>query len=141
MIQDKFILLPDGMESLEVQKNFDELLSDVESKTDLDVLDVMEALYQLADRQWHTYTILPAEYKKRVERWIGEHWLSSSLDFVRNVGFIAGSLGLPGLVHRLDADSRDPLLKDDVRREIINIVEELTPKIHDPYHDMPGRKS
>lgn len=137
MFQDKYILLPDGMDPLDVQKCFDELLSEAETSVNLQVCDVLEALYELADRQWHSYTILPAEYKNRVEQWLKGHWLPSSVEFVVRVAFIAGCIGLPGVLQLFEADSHNPHLREDVRKNMVSILEELKPIIHDPYHGMP----
>jgi len=137
VIQEKYRELPDGMEPAEVQKAFDGLFSEMATNAEPDVLDVVEALYQLADRQWHTYSVLPAEYKNRLEQWIDEHWLPTSLEFVMKVGFIAGSVGLPGVLSLLQTETRNHQLREEVRKAIVSMVEELTPKIHDPYHGMP----
>lgn len=95
MIHEKYNGLPDGLEPSEVRQTFDKLFAETSTDPNLEVMDVMEALYQLADRQWHTFSVLPPEHKERLERYISDHWQPTTLEFVVKVGFIAGSVGLP----------------------------------------------
>src|SRR5260221_238231 len=69
----RYMNLPDGMEVPDVASEFERLLSEAEQPGTFSV-PVAEALWQLADRQWHTYELLRPDLRSRVESWIQQHW-------------------------------------------------------------------
>lgn len=139
MIQDKYVALPNGMRPPEVQKAFDDLFAEIDADGQLKALDVLEAFYELADRQWHSYSILPSTYKQMVEEWIKSHWMPNSLEFITQTAFITGALGLPGILEMLQKEVGNPHLDPDVQSEIAGAVKEIGGKIDDPYSGMPKK--
>jgi hypothetical protein len=65
--------LPDSMDQKEVLHYIDELLSASDRQKD-DRGEVAEALYELAMRHWHTYEMMPSNYKDRIDEWIAQNW-------------------------------------------------------------------
>lgn len=125
--------LPDGMNATEVAREFERLLSEADQPGVLCV-SVAEALWQLADRQWHTYELLRPGLRARVEMWIQQHWLAD-LKFIEWIGGSAGMLGLAGVIPLLERTAREC---GDVglRQEIEETLSEIKPHIDDPYWSM-----
>ena len=136
MIYEKYNKLPDGMTSVDVKAAFDELFAEIKATAVLEIPDVLEAIFQLADRQWHTYSILSQEYKDKIEVWVSEHWQSNSLDYVEKAGFIAGAIGLPGVLFILQSELNNPQVREEVRTAILGIIHEIGATIDNPYHEM-----
>jgi hypothetical protein len=132
-----YMNLPDGMEAADVASEFEFLLAEAERPGVLCV-PVVEALWQLADRQWHTYELLRPDLLSRVEGWLRQHW-SSDPEFIRWVGGIAGQLGLPGVLPLLEGTARE-FSETQFGREISQTLREITPHIDDPYWSMRTQK-
>jgi len=125
--------LPDGMQAPDVASEFERLLSEAEEPGTLSV-PVAQALWQLADRQWHTYELLRPDLRSRVERWIQQHW-SPDPQFIKCVGGIAAQLGLPGVHPLLEKTARE-FSETQFGREIRQTLSEITPRFDDPYWGM-----
>lgn len=139
MLSDKYRDLPDGMDQHEVVKAFDELFRELADLPNLDDMDVLEAMYQLADRQWHAYEMLPMPYKERLQQWIDKHWHACDKMFVRKVGFIGGCVGLPGVLRRLEEELQNPEIPTDIRDEISKVTKDIQLAVDDPYFGMPKK--
>ena len=55
----------------ELEKYFIELIDLAEKVNRANDEKISEALYELSDRQWHTYEMLKDTIKERIENWIG----------------------------------------------------------------------
>ena len=128
-----YVSLPEGMEAPDVANEFERLLTDAEQPGILCV-PVVEALWQLADRQWHTYELLRPDLRSRVERWLQQHWLTDP-EFIKWVGGIAGSLGLPGVLPLLERTASE-FSETEFGREVQQTLREITPHIDDPFWSM-----
>ena len=61
----------------------------------LDILTMLEALCQLANRQWQAYAPLAIDVQQRVDEWLTVNWDSNSLTFLEAATSLVGLLGLP----------------------------------------------
>ncbi len=87
--------LPDAMDQALILQHFDELLR-IANGRQHDRDDIAQALFELADRYWHTYTMVPPDYKNRIEQWVADTWHDEALtrEYVETIAGIAGRLGL-----------------------------------------------
>jgi len=129
--------LPDGMDAADVACEFEQLLSEAEQPGVL-CIPVVEALWQLADRQWHTYELLRPDLRLRVTRWLQQHW-SSDPEFIKWVGGVAGNLGLAAIIPLLEQTAR-AFSETELGREIQETLREIGPHIEDPYWCMRTKK-
>ncbi|MEL7936727.1 hypothetical protein [Pseudomonas delhiensis] len=99
--------------------------------------EVLNALSELSDRQWNTYSVLNVSLKASIEDALFELWDGQDLRLAETIVSIVARLGL-GRVLRflsaLDASQVSP----DVLKEIHEAVEELIDNIDDPYSGMRG---
>jgi hypothetical protein len=106
--------LPDSMAPADLAVLFNELLESPPS----DPVVVVNALYQLADRQWHTYDPLSPTLQQRVDAWMMDNWLSSSLPFTVAATSVIGHLGLPrswANIQTLANNTSDPDIASELR--------------------------
>ena len=125
--------LPDGMDAPDVAREFERLLSDAEHP-DVLCVPIVEALCELADRQWHTYEVLHPDLRARVERWFQAHWLPDP-KFVHLAAVVAAHLGLREVIPLLEQTARE-FSETEFGREIRKTLAEITPDIDDPYSGM-----
>ena len=125
--------LPDGMNAADVAIEFERLLSEAE-RPDVLCVPVVEALCELADRQWHTYKLLRPDLRSQVERWFQQHWLPDP-EFVDLAAVVAAHLGLRGVIPLLERTARE-FSETDFGAEIRKTLMEITPDIDDPYSDV-----
>ena len=106
--------LPDSMPPSELADLFDELLN----SPCADTIAVLDALCQLADRQWHTYEPLAPPVHQRVDVWLVDNWLATSLPFTEAATSLVGHLGLPrswAKIQSLATISTDPNIAAELR--------------------------
>lgn len=103
-------------------------------RNDMEVLTFMEVLDELADRQWHTYSLLPEPLKSRVEQLIILCWRDQpeitdyALSIVSKLGLVEAWEFLLGL---------DRQVMSIASREAIEEAEaEMSSTIADPYSGM-----
>lgn len=131
--------LPDYLPVDELKIHFQTLLNAYENQ-DVDLSDFIKSLWQLSDRQWHTYTLLDPELKSRIDAIISEilkqkAWARSDLRICRNTLTIIGNLGLSrsykllltSVVQGLDDEKKQDVkrLEDQVERFRDGLVENL----------------
>ncbi|HEX3029391.1 MAG TPA: hypothetical protein VHT34_08830 [Clostridia bacterium] len=126
--------LPDYMSVDELKMLISSFLSEVKT-TNSDLVESLESLLELADRQWHTYELLNEDLKTEVEE-----WLLSIIDFhsdeiIEYLTLIVGRLGLSKLYATIK-NSLTGNLKKEVRQKIEEIVDEIDGHVEDPYYGM-----
>jgi hypothetical protein len=125
--------LPDYMRVDEVAQCFERLLREAE-KPEVTPESVFEALWHLADRQYHTYERLCPELRNQIEQWISANWRPTPKN-VDHIGMIAGGIGLPGVIPVLESSLSEEM-SDDLRNELEEILEAIREDIDDPYADL-----
>ncbi len=122
--------LPDSMQADEVARCFERLLHEAKAPG-VSADSVMEALWHLADRQYHTYERLRPDLRDGVEEWVIANW-RRTLEWVDRIGMIAGAIGLPGVVSLLETSLADQA-PGQLRDEIQETLREIRAHIEDPY--------
>ena len=135
--------LPDYLPVDELKIHFQTLLNAYENQ-DVDLSDFIKSLWQLSDRQWHTYTLLDPELKSRIDAVISEilkqkAWARSELRTCRNTLTIIGNLGL-SRSYKLLLTSVVQSLDDEKKLEVKQFVDEIEKfnggQIENPYFDL-----
>lgn len=128
---DYYRSLPEGMASETIQRELEALLL---VHADMSTLQLMEALEELADRQWHTYSLLAPSLKACVEQLIILRWqdqleiTESVLSIIPRLGLVNAWDFLVGLDrHMMSAASREAIDEAEV---------EMASTIADPYSGM-----
>ncbi|WP_152622967.1 MULTISPECIES: hypothetical protein [Pseudomonas] len=126
--------LPDSMTSGELCSEFLELLGGLESEG-VSSDDFLKSLLELSDRQWHTYSLLEASLKERIERCLMSLWDGYDLVMTEDVIGIMVRLGLEGISNFLA--SRSPKeVSSEVFNEISRALSELGSSVSDPFSGM-----
>ena len=127
--------LPDGMTVDEVAREFEEALAAIQAQPPPSDSEVVTALGELADRQWHTYQVLRPDLRAAVEAWLHAHWSTESEDYVGQMVCIIGRLGLQSLMDRIE-HALTGSLPDDVRQVLQVYLEETRGDVSDPFRGM-----
>lgn len=112
-----------------------DILDFAEKETLADSLEVAGALWEMADRQWHTYERLEPVLRGRLDDWIERSWDPTNLRLVRRVLGTIGMIGLPrsmDLVRKSLEEDLDPA----IREEIEGAIREFGDTVDDPYSGM-----
>ncbi len=123
--------LPDSMETAEVAKYFNEILKEKNATPS----DIIEALSEMADRQWHTYEVISTDLKERITKWLMENLDLEDREFISSTISISLYLGLEEIGELLK-ESLKKDIKPEVRKEIEETIDEIGNKWGDPYSGM-----
>lgn len=126
--------LPDSMTVDEVEFEFRQLLHGLETQR-VNRACFINALMELSERQWHTYSVLNSCVRARIEEYLLSVWDGKDLELVENVIGIMVRLGL----ERINMFLRS-LVERDVSPEVFNeislAISELGDSVSDPYSGM-----
>ncbi len=122
--------LPDSMEPEEVATCFNEILIEKNASKS----DIIEALGEMSDRQWHTYEVINPDLKEKITKWLIDHLDLENAEFVESTIYISAHLGLEK-IGRLLKESLKKNLKPEVRKEIEEAIVEIK-TWDDPYSGM-----
>jgi hypothetical protein len=127
--------MPDVLDSEEVRRAFEELLAKPKPSSSDEAIDFAIALWEIADRQWHTYSQLDARTKKSLDDWIAANWNSKC---EKMTGYLLGVIGNVGLSNsfQLMKDSLDGQLPSAVRKKISEAINEFGATVEDPHSSM-----
>jgi hypothetical protein len=125
--------LPDYMPVDDVAQCFERLLREA-GEPGVISESVFEALWHLADRQYHTYERLRPELRNQIEQWINANWRPTP-ENVDHIGMIVGGIGLPGVIQALETSLSEEM-SDDLQRELEEVLEAIREHIDDPYWDL-----
>ena len=131
MILDEVSKLPDKMAPEKLLPYFEGVTKYHQDHPELTV-STAEALFQLADRQWHTYQILTGRHREILVAWLKQVWDVNDLDLIEKLIFVIGALGLQECEYLL-RDSLKLALREEVRTEIAGALEEFGDHLGDPY--------
>lgn len=124
--------LPDYVSEETLKMYFNEVIEYYESTENVNKIDVSESIYQLSERQWHTYKPLDVLIRKKVDFIIKEILDPISYDLMDNVTSIIAYLGLKESFQALKEIDKSNLGLD-VRKLIEETINELDGNIDDPY--------
>ena len=126
--------LPDYMPVDELKKLFCDFLSHVMS-SEYDLVEALESLLELTDRQWHTYELLAQDIKDEIEDWLIGVNNFDSKEVIEYVTSIIGQLGLVKLYAIIKSSVKDNL-KKEVQQVIEETIKEIDGHVEDPYFGM-----
>ncbi|MBI4762099.1 MAG: hypothetical protein ACOYYF_11095 [Chloroflexota bacterium] len=134
--------LPDYLSPEELQQYFLKLL---DAAPKMDAVNVVDALWELADRQWHTYTCLDDGIKTKVDKYVSSllkelNWTSKgSVNLMRETLAVIGNLGLQeSYAQVLSLENRKDIHRDvyiEIERFLDQIRNQKGNQILDPYFD------
>ncbi|WP_336046383.1 hypothetical protein [Solibacillus ferritrahens] len=128
----KFEELPDYLSEEILKMYFEQVIDYYENNGDISKIDLSEAIYQLAERQWHTYKYLDEKIKDKVDSIVQEILDPNSYELMDNVTSIIAYLGLSNSFQTLkEIDSTS--LSINVKEVIEETINELDGNIGNPY--------
>ena len=132
---EKFLSLPETVESVELRPMFLELLA-MPATTTEDTILITRALWELADRQWHNYERIATDLGDMVADWVISNWNPDSMKFVVNATGVVGRLGLPHALPIIE-ESLERTLAPEVRDKLVKWLRDVKPTNADPYAANP----
>ena len=129
---DKFKNAPDILEPDEVRKLFEELLAMPKPANDESAIEITLALSEVADRQWHTYSLLDKQTMRALDNWIAVNWNPSSERMTELLIGIIANVGLPNALE-LMKNAVDSGLPHSVRNIISDALVRFGSSVNDPY--------
>lgn len=128
----KFDELPYYLSEEILKMYFEQVIDYYENNGDISKIDLSEAIYQLAERQWHTYKYLDGKIKVKVDSVVQEILDPNSYELMDNVTSIIAYLGLSNSFQTLkEIDSTS--LSINVKEVIEETINELDGNIGNPY--------
>lgn len=130
--------LPDGMDTNSIEKEFWSIVRAYKDNPYVPSEEcnlLLSTLFELSDRQWSTYTLLPNNLRDLLDSMILNFWQRESLDSTEKLLGVISRLGLVKAFSELT--TLDPAdLSPDVAREIQSGINEFGEGVHDPYFRM-----
>ncbi|WP_442484804.1 hypothetical protein [Aeoliella sp. SH292] len=121
--------LPDNVTCAELVKEFHTLLAEPQGMSPLDLSD---ALFELASRQWNTFEHLSDEMKQMASAKVIEWWSDSDTRRAEALLGAIARLGLGDTLRLLQA--RDiSRMSDEVRQSLVEASSEFGETVDDPY--------
>ncbi|WP_010173793.1 hypothetical protein [Bacillus coahuilensis] len=124
--------LPDYLSEETLKMYFNQVIEYYESTESVNKIDFSEGIYQLSERQWHTYKPLDVLIKQKVDLIIKEILDPISYELMDNVTSIIAYLGLTESFQALKEIDKTNL-GVDVRKLIEETINELDGNIDNPY--------
>jgi predicted DNA-binding transcriptional regulator YafY len=131
----KFVNLPDSLTTDETHALFKELLALQPTETPKDAVALAQAMDEVADRHWHTYTLLDDAIRNAVDDWVMNNWDRNSFEKVRALISVIAKLGLVNSAEMLRREVHLPM-RSAVRNEIESALTEFGTTVEDPYSGM-----
>ena len=133
--------LPDYMNVKDIHRLFDDLMNAVDESPNTDSVTIVNGLWELADRQWHTYTLLEPRTKERIENYINnillsKIWKDKPIIFLRRILSIIGNLGLQKnyeLVREMLDQNTESETKRTIKEFIVGVEKHKKGRVEDPY--------
>jgi hypothetical protein len=114
-------------------KKFIALIEQTSSREDS--LSIMTLLFELADQQWQTYTLLSEDIRLDLDDCILKVWQPDSLDSTEKLFGIISRLGLKKAYAHLNALDLE-MLPPTVSNEVKSAIEEFGDDVSNPYSGM-----
>lgn len=102
-----------------LNKYFNAYLDLIENTVDLDSIDVLETLSELADRKVYTHELLESNLRPRVDQMVLRLWDVSSAELVDNYAYVVINLNLQKSYELMKS-----ALNMDLDKQVKEIIEE-----------------
>jgi len=138
--------LPDYLSPDELRRYFEDILRQIETQPEVDQSYIIDALWELADRQWHTYTLIAPDLAERIEAFIEGVWVQlcdrQDSHLVVKVISIVGNLGLKRSYEMIKKFSGQ--YHGETGQQIDEFIQRVevfrNGKIEDPYYSLKKNK-
>ena len=131
-----FSSLPDYMDYRELKKYFIEYLVIYANNTDeKNKYYALDELYELSDRQWHTYEIIDEDIKKQLEKYLISVIDLEDEKIMDIILCIIPRVGLDGVFDYI-LKNKDNIRNLDVKKNIEESFAEYGLSVNNPYSGM-----
>ena len=96
---------------------------------------IADALFELSERQWHTYELLSASLRKQVSSTILDIWDDNDPDLAESLLGVTSRLGLGRVLEHLQLKESSSF-SPNVRRIVDEAIQEFGESVNDPYSGM-----
>ncbi|MFZ6780787.1 hypothetical protein ACO0LD_28475 [Undibacterium sp. Ji83W] len=130
---DRISALPDELTYHQLEHEFACIIERIKSapeNQDSDIL--MSALFELADRQWNSYSLLSDTFRHQLDLLVLKIWSKDSLDSTEALMGIIARLGLTNAFSKVILTNPHEL-KDEIKTEIASAIVEFGDTVDDPY--------
>jgi hypothetical protein len=131
----KYANLPDSLTPDETRVLFKELLAVPRPQNPEHAIALAQAMDEIADRHWHTYTLLDNATRKEVDDWVSHAWDRNSLKKARALISVIAKLGLVNSAEMIRREVHVPM-PSAVRNEIESALREFGTTVGDSYSGM-----
>ena len=122
--------LSDYPDQIEIDNYFNILIKN--SITDLESAFI--SMWELSDRQWHTYEMIRYEIKIKIEKWIIKNIDFRNKKIISRACGIIGMLGLNESFEWLKKNKGETV--DEIKKEIEDFINEVSDSVDNPYSGM-----
>lgn len=138
-ILNRIISLPDYMNIADINEEFCNLLNYCDESNNWDLSEIVSAIWELSDRQWHTYELIDKNIGEKIKEWIRKNIDYKNVELVEDILGVVGMLGFQdtynGLRENLKSyyDNKIPL-------SIKEVLNDFGDDISDPYISLRNLK-
>ncbi len=129
---ERILNLSDCMPPKELGEEFQKLFTQSQHSDKEKNLLLLKAYLELADRQWHTYELLPLQLVDEIDSILINLWDKQELESTELLLGVTAHLGLTKTFRKIKA-ALDGELSVIVRQEILDAIEEFGITFTDPY--------
>ena len=106
-----------------------------QSLNDENIIDALDQLCELADRQCNTYTILEKEYQDKITQFIKKYIKFNDIEVMDAVLYIIPNLGLKDAFQFI-LKNRYKIKKQEIIRLLDECIKEYGETVENPYSDL-----
>ncbi|BBB68499.1 hypothetical protein UNDYM_4246 [Undibacterium sp. YM2] len=130
---DRISAFPDELTQHQLEHEFACIIERIKSapeNQDCDIL--MSAVFELAERQWNSYSLLSDTFRHQLDMLVLKIWSKDSLDSTEALMSIIARLGLTNAFSKVILTNPQEL-KDEIKTEIASAIVEFGDTVDDPY--------
>lgn len=132
----KFHELPDSIECGKMKEYFEEYLAYYGNNTNSENMKyALSELFELADRQWHTYQLLEESVKKKVERYLENVIDFEDSEIMDYILCIIPRIGLSNLFSYI-LENKNAIQNREILLNIMESEDEYGDTVDNPYSGM-----
>jgi hypothetical protein len=127
--------LPDTVSPEQLVEEFKQLLIQTKLAHSEDNLLLLDAYFELSNKQWHTYRRISPELLDQIDLVLINLWDKNSIESTEAILGIVAYLGLVRTFEKIKS-ALDSRLLTSVRKEILDAIEEFGANVADPYSEV-----
>jgi len=133
-IYEKIRALPDCMNSIDLRTIYIEILNE-DKNGKYSKVEIARALWELSNRQWHTYELIDDELKILIADWIEKSWDLMPIDRLHLIVGICAMLAIPKGLELLNR-TIEKITDRGIAAELNDERVDLEKSVIDPFYDM-----